>query len=788
MKYRFILLFVLLSIVLAACKNKAVDVSSFEITVENVHADSNGAHISGTYSCAKDVATMKINIGLDESLSDVSVYSVQLAGKDFSVDLEGLNPGTKYYYCYSVNFGTSKDLLTDVESFTTLVGLPVVKTIKVQPDGDAGCQVTCNVTSDGGSSIIERGICWNTSGNPSIDDHAITDEHNGLGEYVCHISDLIPNTTYHIRAYAKNSKGVSYGEDMPFELEIEETLPEVQTASVTGITATSAVCGGTVLSEGSSAVTIRGVCWSTTPTPTISNNHLDSGYGLGEFSVTLTGLTPNATYYVRAYAINDAGTNYGAEESFVATDGLPEVYTVEITDVTTNSAVGHGKVTNHGGSDIIELGMCWNTNHNPNISNSHAISLTVVNEGEFTVSITGLEPGVEYYARAYARNSQGIAYSNNEVEFTTESNPANLPTVITNEVTNITQNSATCGGRVTDDGGAAVTDKGVCWSTSQNPDINDNATHEGHGAGYFVSNISGLSAGVTYYVRAYATNSVGTEYGVQKSFTTPPASEVPVGALDGLFSVSATKRVWFSRGNLQYQASTITWRFVEDQTNYAGEANSSMSSNYSGWIDLFGWGTSNYNHGAHSYRPWSTNVDPSEYYAYNNPSSHLYDGTGQADWGYNRIQNGGNQEHYGWRTLTNVEWEYLFNGRQTASGIRFVKAVVKGVNGVILLPDDWAISTYQFTKPNISDCPYTTNVINATNWNTLQTQGAVFLPAGGTRTGTRIDIDGSGYYWSACQKTSATAYYLQFSDETISQNLESKRSDGRLVRLVYDKQ
>jgi hypothetical protein len=790
MKSRFIILFILLSIIFAACKNKAVDISSFEITVENVLTDSNVAHISGTFSCAKEVATMKINIGLDESLSDVSVYSVQVTGKDFSVALEGLNPGNKYFYCYSVNFGTSKNLLTDVESFTTLVGLPVVKTIKVQPDGDAGCQVACNATSDGGSSIIERGICWNTSGNPSINDHAIADEHNGLGEYVCHVSGLSHNTTYYIRAYAKNSIGVSYGEVMQFELVIEETLPEIQTTSVSGITATSAVCGGIVTAEGSSSVTRRGVCWSTTPIPTTSSNHLDSGIGLGEFSVTLTGLTPNATYYVRAYAANESGTNYGAEESFVAKDGLPEVHTVEITGITSNSAVVYGKVTSHGVSDIIELGMCWNTNHNPNISNSHAVSSIVVNEGEFIVSITGLESGVEYYVRAYAKNSQGIGYGD-EVPFKTDEIIQNLPTVYTLDVTEIAQTSAKCGGKVTNDGGSEVTNRGVCWSTMENPVVSDNATDDGSGLGDFVSNISGLSAGVTYYVRAYATNGVGTEYGEQKSFTTLPVYEVPIGALDGLFSVSATKQVWFSRGNLQYQASTNTWRFAENQTNYAGNGNSSMTSTYSGWIDLFGWGTSNYCHGANNYWPWSTSVTHSDYHAYGSSSYHLYDKTGEADWGYNRIQNGGNQENYGWRTLTNAEWEYLFVGRQTSSGILFVKAEVNGVNGLILLPDGWIASIYEFNNANSSTIPFSYNVINVTDWNLLQTHGAVFLPAGGCRSIRDIREAGTvGYYWSACNKNaSAIAYYLQFSSITVNPNQdESGRGIGRLVRLVYDKQ
>ena len=124
-----------------------------------------------------------------------------------------------------------------------------------------------------------------------------------------------------------------------------------------------------------------------------------------------------------------------------------------------------------------------------------------------------------YYVRAYATNSVGTAYGN-EVSFTTINNTTQLPTVTTSSVSNVTETSATCGGNVTSNGGSNVTARGVCWSTSHNPTTSNSHTINGSDTGSFTSNITGLTAGTTYYVRAYATNSVGTAYGNEVSFTT----------------------------------------------------------------------------------------------------------------------------------------------------------------------------------------------------------------------------------------------------------------------------
>ena len=251
-----------------------------------------------------------------------------------------------------------------------------------------------------------------------------------------------------------------------------------------------------------------------------------------------------------------------------------------------------------------------------------------------------------------------------------------------------------------------------------------------------------------------------------------------------MFSVSSSQKVFFSQGNLQYRASTNTWRFAENQYDYEGSANRNISSSYSGWIDLFGWGTSCYNHGANCYQPWSISQTNSDYYVYGSYTYNLYDQTGQADWGYNPISNGGNQASQ-WRTLTSDEWVYVFNTRATISGIRYAKANVNNVNGVILLPDDWSTSYYTLSNTNSSSASFSSNTISASQWSTLEDAGAVFLPASGNRNGTSVSYVGSyGYYWSSASYYNGYyAWNVCFGDSNLTDS-PSQRCIGLSVRLV----
>jgi hypothetical protein len=496
-------------------------------------------------------------------------------------------------------------------------------------------------------------------------------------------------------------------------------------------------------------------------------------------------LLPGMVYYYRIKVSNKFQTEFTAVDSLqTLPPSLPTVKTLEVTDVTDNSAICGGEVVVDDEFEVTERGVCWSTSHNPTTSDSHASSGT--GTGSFTVNMTGLTSGTTYYVRAYAKNSAGTAYGS-EVSFTTLQN-VTIPTVTTSDVTNITQTTATGGGNVTATGNADVTERGICWSTSHNPTTSSSHASSGTGTGSYTVNMTGLTANTTYYVRAYAKNSAGTAYGSEVSFTTLTPPTAPTGAIAGLFSVSPSLQVWFSQGNLQYRASTKTWQFAEHQWDYVGDANTNISQTYSDWIDLFGWGTSGYNHGAVCYQPWSTSTTSSDYYAYGSYTYNLYDQTGQADWGYNAISNGGNTTHT-WRTLTHEEWRYVFNTRNTSSGIRYAKATVNNVNGVILLPDDWQSSYYSLSSTNSLGASYSSNTITATQWATLEQHGAVFLPAAGYRNGTSVYNVGSfGNYWSASCNNSSSAWYVYFGNSSLGTSYGYNRGYGQSVRLVLSPQ
>ncbi len=259
----------------------------------------------------------------------------------------------------------------------------------------------------------------------------------------------------------------------------------------------------------------------------------------------------------------------------------------------------------------------------------------------------------------------------------------------------------------------------------------------------------------------------------------------PIGAINSLFSVSETQQVYISQGNLQYQASTDTWRFATNQWDYIGENNSNISETNNGWIDLYGWGTSGYNHGAFHYQPWSIERDYWGYFAYGDSIYNLSDQTGKADWGYNSISNGG-EVNNNWRTLNSEEWQYVFNMRLTDSGIRFAGAKIDNIKGVVLLPDNWDPSLY--TLNGINDCIYDSNIIMEEEWIAVfEPNGAIFLPSAGCRMFNSVYQDGNtGYYWSASSYNAMGIRCLSISNYVLDADNHMDRSDGLSVRLVHN--
>ena len=259
------------------------------------------------------------------------------------------------------------------------------------------------------------------------------------------------------------------------------------------------------------------------------------------------------------------------------------------------------------------------------------------------------------------------------------------------------------------------------------------------------------------------------------------------GAIKASYSVSPTRKVYFSQGNLQYRASTNTWKFADNQYDIIGDDNANISSSYSGWIDLFGWGTSGWNSGANAYQPYSTSKEISDYYlggSYPNNNLTLTGSYANADWGvYNKISNGGNQAGQ-WRTLTEEEWDYVITGRANANRL-IGQGSVNNVNGLILLPDGW--ETPSSVKFTYDPGNYSTNVYSQDEWAVMESYGAVFLPAAGYRFGTNVHSVGySGEYWSSSVSNEyygMNACYLGFFSEKVYTQ-EYRYYDGRSVRLV----
>ncbi len=294
------------------------------------------------------------------------------------------------------------------------------------------------------------------------------------------------------------------------------TVPTVLTSPVADITASTATCGGVVTSDGNVPVTARGVCWDTLPNPTVDDSFTADSTGVGSFTSHLSGLTDGTTYYVRAYATNSVGTAYGEEREFSTLPMLsPTVTTNTVSNITVSSATCGGVVTSDGNVPVTARGVCWDTLPNPTVDDNDSLTFNGSGIGSFTSMLSGLAEGTTYYVRAYAINSVDTAYGEQK-RFTTQI----LPSVITDSVSNITTTSAECGGKVVSQGSSAVIYRGVCWSISQNPTVDDSHTTENGGVGSFSSSITGLYAGVRYYVRAYATSNAGTAYGEQVTFVT----------------------------------------------------------------------------------------------------------------------------------------------------------------------------------------------------------------------------------------------------------------------------
>ena len=399
------------------------------------------------------------------------------------------------------------------------------------------------ITQDMIPPITEYGFVYSKKAAPSIDNGAtkmvISSPLVVGAEYNALISNLDTEAWYYARAFATNGIDVVYGEQISF-LTIEG-LPVVVTSGCTQITSSSAKVQCKVTDDAGSEVTARGVCYGLSPLPDIGGLHTADGAGVGAWESELSDLSPNATYYVRAYATNKYGTGYGDQKEFTTNEGLATVRTGQVSSVTSNSASCSAEVISDGDRQVTERGICWGKSPYPTKLNNYASSGTGV--GSYVCSMTNLNPGTNYYVRAYAINSAGTVYGE-DVQFVTSSV---APTVTTQAANNITSSSANVTGTISSTGGSTITEVGFIYQAEG--DYSTKSVKAQISGSSFSYQLTNLSPGTKYYVKAYAQNANGQGEGTVVTFTTS----------SGQPQVSTV-----SSSNVSSQTATVTGNIVSD--------------------------------------------------------------------------------------------------------------------------------------------------------------------------------------------------------------------------------
>ena len=502
--------------------------------------------------------------------------------------------------------------------------------------------LTGNITSNGGSAITSRGICYATTANP--DTSALhSSENPGTGVFVSNITGLTPSVTYHYRAYAINNTGIAYGADSVFTTLAAPVIPAVVTDSVYNIWYNNVNVAANVINDGGATITSRGICWGLNTNPNINDSVIYANGTLGSFNVYINNLTHNTTYYVRAFAANSAGISYGNQLSYttkkiipdynisnvkgVNADGVADsvnvncrltgvVHGINYKSTSTFSGLNFfiidstaginvyktsnlnytpvegdkvkviGKIAQVNGlteivPDSVVLISTGNTLNTPQILNLPTESLesglvkienlyylsgwpTTVGTTKTVYAVKGSDTVViRIYTNCNLQGTQAptatVSFSITGMLYQSDASlPYNTgyqilprttsdllinfsnPTVITGTTSGITPYSAICSGSIPTDGGYVITSRGICYDTVADPITADSVKMVTGTTGNFTANLSNLLLGTTYHYRAFVINQLGTFYGADSVFTTSASSVVPVVTTSAATSIGFT--------------------------------------------------------------------------------------------------------------------------------------------------------------------------------------------------------------------------------------------------------
>lgn len=370
------------------------------------------------------------------------------------------------------------------------------------------------IVKTGGLKITSHGHCWSETEQPTIN-HSKNNlgDTESIGDFTSTLTNLVAGKSYFIRAYAINSKGVAYSEQVSVTMPFIEK-PTVSTLAISSLTKDSVILNGEVKDDGNGNIKEYGFYWGLTD----NTEHKVKISTIDEtkFSYTLKSLESKATYYYKAYAINEKGESTGEIKTFTSFDedaieGIPTVITNDATDITINSAMLNGVITNSGNSEIVQRGFYFGTSES-------SMTKKTVNTTDSIISlhVTELADGTTYCYKAFAENKKGESIG--DVKMFTTLAPKE-PTIQTNNATNISYEKATLNGVILNEGTYDVTEYGFYFGTNQNPTVRYIA-EDINNYKKFSYVISGLNEASVYYYKAFARNSLGYYYGEVMSFTT----------------------------------------------------------------------------------------------------------------------------------------------------------------------------------------------------------------------------------------------------------------------------
>jgi len=482
------------------------------------------------------------------------------------------------------------------------------------------------ISSDGGATITTRGIVWGTSTGPTIALATKTNEGTGVGTYTSTITGLSSGVTYFVRAYATNSIGTRYGSEITFNsAKALASLGTTTAAAPTG--ATTALSGGSIGYNGGATVTASGLVWSTTSNPTIDlATKTTDGATTGTFTSSITGLTSGVTYYIRSYATNSVGTNYGTEITFIAGLRVPTVEsTLAASSIGQTIAVSGGNITSNGGSPVTVSGLVWSTTTNPTIDLTTKTT-DGTTSGTFTSSITGLTLGTTYYARAYATNIVGTSYGPN-ITFTPGGNSYSFVLTLNNGIYTY----------------STYKFDGNAWTYIAAAPVTNQT-------GYYVGQINNINYSFIYNGSGYSTYSLsGSTWSQVSTSGTAPTNGLYGGNYLGNFNNKLYHYAYNGTSYNTYSFDGTSWQTVSTSGTgpsgglyggylgvfnnksyfaaYNGMAYSLYSFDGSTWTTISSLGSNGYN--------FIGQIGNTSYLGYYNGSSYVYskfDGTSFASW------------------------------------------------------------------------------------------------------------------------------------------------------------